>query len=146
MRNESVSTACSEGCFDRTARVPVDKTAALVASKGTRVEFQGKFTRPLLEKCPRVWSNVKQRCVTDDLTGRRFGRMTVIGLSKERPKLWACRCSCGLFEFRKAKAIKNPTNTWDCCEKCRKILHAGYCHQQRRRAPLNANLSGAERP
>lgn len=30
-----------------------------------------------------------------DLTGKVFGRLTVLGRAEEKPRYWICRCSCG---------------------------------------------------
>lgn len=54
----------------------------------------------------------------DDLTGRRVGRLTVVGPSSKRPARWVVRCDCGVFSIRKARAIRNPENTSDCCGTC----------------------------
>lgn len=57
-----------------------------------------------------------------DLTGRKVGRLTVAGfLGKPNRKVkarWLVRCLCGDYEARSARAITNPANGDDCCEKC----------------------------
>jgi hypothetical protein len=60
-----------------------------------------------------------------DLTGVCFGRFVVLGLLAEDTKqtLWVVRCSCGDYETRRSKSIRNPRNTTDCCEYCRHLLH-----------------------
>jgi hypothetical protein len=63
----------------------------------------------------------------EDMTGRRFGRMTVIGLASERAYgskvkgCWVVRCACGHYESRRAKAIRNPANADDACVHCRHV-------------------------
>nr|CAC9204713.1 Uncharacterised protein [Escherichia coli] len=52
-----------------------------------------------------------------DLTGRKKGRFTVIGLMKEKKKgRWLVRCVCGTYTTRSAKSIKgadsNPNAHW----------------------------------
>lgn len=37
----------------------------------------------------------KSRDRGTDLTGRRFGRLTVISLFKRTPRVWLCKCVCG---------------------------------------------------
>lgn len=59
----------------------------------------------------------------ENLIGRTFGRLTVFGyvgkLNKNQPHtLWLVKCSCGSYEMRKTKSIKNPENKFDCCHKC----------------------------
>jgi len=56
-----------------------------------------------------------------DLTGRRFGRFTVIGIAKDIKARWVVRCSCGIYSTRSAKAIKNKNNDIDSCEHCRHL-------------------------
>lgn len=57
-----------------------------------------------------------------DLTSRRVGRLTVVGfLGKPNRKTkarWLVRCDCGDYEARSARAITNPLNPNDSCEKC----------------------------
>ena len=62
----------------------------------------------------------------EDLTGRRFGRLEVIGAAvkapgSKAPGLWVCRCVCGNFVQRRARAVRNPTNSSDGCERCRQM-------------------------
>ncbi|KFN88913.1 MULTISPECIES: AP2 domain-containing protein [Streptococcus] len=46
-----------------------------------------------------------------DLTGRRFGRLTVLGdVGKRNPRkaiLWQCRCDCGKIAFARGDHLKN---------------------------------------
>lgn len=62
----------------------------------------------------------------DNMTGRRFGRLLVIGYLRRgrgyRPRaLWLVRCSCGQYEERHAKACRNPDNYLDRCNACRQL-------------------------
>ena len=58
-----------------------------------------------------------------DMVNRKFGRFTVIGASIKKPKrghiLWACKCSCGVYEHRTTASVKNPNNFMDMCHRCR---------------------------
>ena len=58
-----------------------------------------------------------------DMVGRKFGRFTVIGASVKKPRrghiLWACKCSCGMYEHRTTASIKNLNNFMDMCHNCR---------------------------
>lgn len=64
-----------------------------------------------------------------DLTGREFGRLRVIGIfdsigsPKKNAGLWVCRCVCGRFETRKAKAVRNPRNAEDRCQECHQVKY-----------------------
>lgn len=56
-----------------------------------------------------------------DLSGHRFGRFIVVGISVDAKASWVVRCQCGRYSLRKSKAIKNPENTQDRCEHCRHL-------------------------
>lgn len=118
------------------ASVPQDATAARVTSKGEHfeptVEYAGHEHHDVP---PQIISICKAlpsaKPIIAELTGKRFGRLTVIGLAKVQAQSgtmkrkqharWAVRCACGDYEFRTAKAIRNPTNTDDMCRKCRQV-------------------------
>lgn len=75
-----------------------------------------------------------------DLPGKKVGRFTVIGLAEEfNPKKnarWVVRCSCGRYEFRKAKALRNPSNIDDCCSECKNLKMIQYRYRKKgSRAP-----------
>ena len=60
-----------------------------------------------------------------NLVGQKWGRVTVIGLLDKRGfsgsndgASWVIRCSCGMYETRKAKAIRNKTNPDEGCTRC----------------------------
>lgn len=60
-----------------------------------------------------------------DLTGRPFGRMTVIGYHKSKAglgALWLVRCVCGYYELRRSKAIVNSGAEQSCSE-CTRLEH-----------------------
>jgi hypothetical protein len=60
-----------------------------------------------------------------DITGKRFGRFTVIrhldgeGVASSR---WLVRCDCGNEEIRRVRSIVNPANDIDMCVDCRRPL------------------------
>ena len=104
-------------------RIPVNRQSALVTSKGESykaskqiLQIESDVPMPL-KKIPRG---------TKDLTGKRFGRLTVIGLSREHKSKWVCRCDCSVFVLRKSKAIRNPRNDRDRCQLC-----CHYAYQKR---------------
>ena len=110
--------------------IPQDKTAAMVTGKGTHFDPKIKpssYTTTDIK--PPTWKGTHGTKL--DLKGIRCGRFVVIGLSSERPSRWVVRCDCGNYEFRTAKAIRNPANAQDRCQPCRKLQHiqerdAGY--------------------
>lgn len=57
----------------------------------------------------------KEKKKYDDLTGRTFGRLVVLGLSDKRGSrgkrtiaLWECRCECGAITYKARDTLKNP--------------------------------------
>lgn len=105
---------------DIAGRRPINKTAALVVSKG----FEYSPAKVVLTRDQ--GSPIKTRALPLDaeaLTGKRFGRFTVIGLAKDTNSRWVVRCDCGTYTLRTAKAVKNKENTQDRCEHCRHLAH-----------------------
>ena len=102
------------------ARSAINKTAALVVGRGVdwvpdKIINTGDSELPLQTK-PTPFG-------VSDLSGVRFARFLVIGLSADFPGKWVVRCSCGKFSMRRAKTIKNPLNTCDRCEHCRHLAY-----------------------
>jgi hypothetical protein len=104
-------------------RLPINRTAAMVTQKGTSFNPVIKPSEHRITDIrPPVWKG--EHKVKFDLTGRTFGRFKVIGLSVEKRGRWVCRCACGNYEMRTAKAINNPANAeLDRCIICRKTLY-----------------------
>lgn len=104
--------------FDALASaVPVDRTAALVIAPGVHWDPKRPENWPAksYDAPPRV-SRWTQR--TGDLTGTRYGRITVLGLlrAKKHWSLWLVRCDCGAYEDRTAGSIANHggRTCWRC--------------------------------
>jgi hypothetical protein len=57
----------------------------------------------------------------EDFTGRRIGRLTVVGRSgkKDRGTRWLVRCDCGRYEGRRTKTLKNLRS--DRCSECDRL-------------------------
>lgn len=93
---------------------PINKTAALVTSKGTHYVPNKKIRQlhwtaaPGLKPIPNDVKNI---------IGIRIGRFTVYGYFGKGK--WVVRCDCGHFETRNRKAIFNERNKCDRCEFCR---------------------------
>ena len=54
-----------------------------------------------------------------DLTGQRFGRLTVIeraGKASNGKATWKCQCDCGEIVYRLPEKLRNEVNS--ACEKC----------------------------
>lgn len=116
-------------------RVPVNKNAAVVVSRGNNERVYSKWhvqgdspTFLPLRDIPK-YQELNQ--TFENLTGIRFGRLTVVGMSANYNARWSCRCDCGWYVLRRRKAIKNPENTQDRCAQCRNIAHLKRSHEQR---------------
>lgn len=109
---------------------PVNKTAALVMSKGTHYLYENKgvnvenenyieFSEPDHQKlsCPEFY----------DFTGFKKGRLLVLGLYN-KPKRWVCKCSCGTYTVRTVSALRNERNDDDCCTVCRNTKYLQNKH------------------
>ncbi len=109
-------------------RIPVNKTAAIVVSKGVeyvapKKVLTGDSDVPMPTRRP-----PKDAL---DLSGVRRCRLVVIGLSSDVAGKWVCRCDCGTYVYRSAKAIKNERNN-DRCEQCRHLAHLRRTDEFRR--------------
>lgn len=117
---------------------PVNRTAALVTQPGPKgLESSKRIAQAHSDD--RLTTVPVPRSVRD-LRGRTFGTLTAIGLaeptasiSKQQgnQRLWVCRCVCGRYLTRRAKAINNPNNTNDRCDPCRQVAYL------RRRSTFN---------
>jgi hypothetical protein len=108
---------------------PANQTSKNVLSKGVCYEYTCKSHCRVTSDLPIEiikFENIKfkhKKC--EDLTGKKCGRLTVIGISKQKPvatSLWVVRCVCGNYEKRRAKSIKNPLNKGDCCQECNELF------------------------
>lgn len=109
-------------CFDGLHREPVDQTAGIVFSAGVKYHNPVAVKNPHWETCPPIKKSLPGAL---HLGGVKFGRFTVIGLlarkNNSAPAKWVVRCSCGDYETRSARAIRNPENFGDRCCKCRRL-------------------------
>ena len=122
-----------DSVFDKliTSR-PVDGAAARVLSKGVHYKPDNVIARLLWTAPPKLEPipvNLRATPKFEDLTGRKFGRFIVAGYlgkplgEKQKQPCWLVRCSCGDYETRTARAIRNPQNAGDRCENCRHLAY-----------------------
>jgi hypothetical protein len=104
---------------DVIASVPVNRVAKKVTSRGFKYE-PDKKVQTINSDAPLPMKRLSR--VQQDLSGIRFGRLTAIGPFAKRRKRWVCRCDCGTYTVRTAKAVKNGDN-YDACDHC---LHLMY--------------------
>ena len=104
---------------------PINNTARMVLSQSKdNYEAELKISHFHSTECPplrTVYAGGSREFT--DMVGKRFGRFTVIGASIKKPKrghiLWACKCSCGIYEHRTTHSVKNINNFMDMCHRCR---------------------------
>lgn len=84
-------------------QTPVNRTAANVIARGESFEFRSLDTEvcspmpiPIKEVAPEIV----------DLTGAKFGRLTVVGLAEQGKSRWVCRCSCGNYVLRRSQTVQ----------------------------------------
>lgn len=118
--------------FDAIATsAPLDKTASVVRD-GT-----GEHWDPSVKDGRLHWVAPPPCGVrpahAPDLVGCRVGRLTVVGYYDKGSKngggsRWVVRCTCGAYETRRSKAIRNPRPRDDgeeqACFKCETLIHA----------------------
>jgi hypothetical protein len=112
---------------------PVDSLARRVTSPGHKTTFdpvnRGEATESetplatfspddMLRRTIGAAARIKICKVLRDLTGKRRGRLTCIGMSCDFPKRWIAKCDCGFYVVRTAKALRNKKNDEDCCLAC----------------------------
>ena len=106
------------------ASSPLNATAGAVTSKGYQYEpdINGRNIHewdapPAIEP---VGETHRRNASFSDLTGHVFGRLTVMGMLRDNPTkkaaLWVCRCTCGKYVGKRAKAIKSGAR--DRCDSC----------------------------
>ena len=116
------------------ASTPVNKTAGVVMSRGIHWESQRKDGDAQHWKAPPKTVPVPDDNKGPSLIGAKVGRFTVVGyLGKLSNKpaakgRWLVKCTCGDYEARSAKAIKNPRNHVDMCVDCRHFEHIKHNH------------------
>ena len=144
--------------FDTVAPLmPFDKTASQVAGRGQHFEWAPSNPDKLHSKdpIPTRGPNNRERIFPGflDLTGKRFGRFTVMGIADIRTtngQNWSVRCVCGAYETRKAKFIKSclagagdPQAMCDSCNYTRQ-LQQGY-HNPKKAAAAAEAIMGQNR-
>ena len=90
---------------------PVNKVAARVVANGESFELR---TLPT-EVCSGLPLPTKPvPGGVEDLSGRKFGRLTVIGLSADLRGRWVCRCTCSNYVIRRTAAVLNAAPDSSC--------------------------------
>lgn len=147
------------------ASAPLNATAAKVTGKGVAFEPSVTYTEHSWDVPPtlaRITAAHRANSSFTDLTGHRVGRLLVLGLAvggarEARGGLWVCKCSCGRYVGRRAKALKTVTPEASMCNACaytQRLRENGGSTMARQRAesdkarkwqPATPSLSGKEK-
>lgn len=108
------------------ASAPLDRTASAVRDGSGDAWTPQKRTKVFHTDTPKLSPDAPGSSVGAEfeasIKGLRFGRFVVVGRSvvqnPKRGASWLCRCDCGQFENRKAKAMRSPLAGEDCCYQC----------------------------
>lgn len=115
--------------FDRiAASTPLNRTAGAVTSRsGDHYEPHVPSHVRISDAPARMKRDLPKDASFVDLTGREFGRLTVVGYLGSGgggSSKWQVRCACGAYEQRTAKSIKRAlaghadTQTTAMCIRC----------------------------
>ncbi len=104
---------------------PLNKTAALVTGKGVHWEPAKEVIKPW-----DAWTDLPlptrpitaaQLCQLPALTGRRIGRLTVVGYAGPGASgaRWVVRCDCGMYGHQRTKSLTaGHAKTRGMCPRC----------------------------
>lgn len=107
---------------------PVNSTAGRVTSKGEH--WRPRVGRAVIAHAPLpvmpITNQMRMSGDFADLTGRRVGRLTVIGYGGKSGKnaggaRWVCRCDCGTYTYRYKKTIATPSGAFIGCAECERM-------------------------
>lgn len=113
---------------------PANKTAALVTGKGVHWEPAKQVI-----KATAAWSDLPLPTIGTpkegpQLTGRKVGRLVVIGYAGSRSSgaRWVVRCACGMFGHQRSKfLLSENAKVRGMCPKCDYLeeIKAGRFHE-----------------
>lgn len=109
---------------DVAKRRPVNETAANVLKKGVHydnranAEFVSEVPLPLRDEV----NDIRLAEEHGRKVGSVYGRLTVIGLSRDERKKYVCRCLCGRYCLRHTKSL-GSSKCIQMCGECRQVEH-----------------------
>ncbi|WP_247842251.1 hypothetical protein [Pseudomonas sp. MWU12-3103b] len=113
---------------------PVNSVAARVVSRGESFDYHvdEKHADSELPLSIRQPTDL-ELCLPGflNLVGVKFGRLIVLGISAETKARWVCKCVCGYYVLRTAKAIKAGAKG-SCCNRCKLLANAKSAEYFRR--------------
>lgn len=99
--------------------IPIDATAGRVVARGEHFEY--KATCKIYDSPYPMPTWVPEQNTFRDISGMKVGRLSVIGYSAEFSGKWVCRCACGMYCLRKAKALTSTTHPVLPCYQCYRL-------------------------
>ena len=126
---EELQPTDEDGEMNIGALKPVDRTAALVVSRGIHYEMSSKNNQVEYVGPPKMVSqkDFPRTSTFIDLTGRSKGWLKVLGMMQGGGGRWVVRCVCGTYTTRSAKSIKSAeiklAANFDACRECMHIAH-----------------------
>lgn len=123
--------------FDEIAkRTPLDRAAANSLIQGAHFEFDARLLYQCRSETPlpittrkvirNSYSPPWMKDEHEEFTGRIFGRLTVLGrfdcpeMERKGKTRWVVRCTCGIYETRRSKALREQSNlACQMCSHCR---------------------------
>lgn len=110
---------------DLFAMIPINRLAGAVTSESSNRYESCKRVTATESETPmplrRIDSQTRNSGNFDNLTGIKFGRLTVVGMHLNLNGRWVCRCTCGRYVVRRKKSILNPENSGDRCSLCQHL-------------------------
>jgi len=103
--------------YDGLGAAPVNRASVRALGKGVSYEPNIRLGQ-LHWKAPPRTRPVPQN--VPDLTGKTFGRFTVIGWYGKTPS-WIVKCACGDYENRRTNSLKRATSD-TCCVICEHLI------------------------
>lgn len=101
--------------------IPINKTAALVTSKQSADnKYESGYNTDVVWINPKKMRKIKKGA--KDLTGQSQGRLTIIGLLAKKNPSWQCKCVCGKYTSRSAKAWRSQAIESYACNCCYRTL------------------------
>ena len=103
------------------ASAPLNREAAVVTGESREpIGFRKQIKDPYLQDGPHPLRQIQQNPQFTDLTGKRFGTLTVRGLAADFKQNsggapWAVRCDCGAYTVRRSRGLMSG-NTCHCAE------------------------------
>lgn len=104
---------------------PIDSMAARVTGKGTPdIDYSATDSQYHSHAPLPLGKPDRSQPQFVDYTGRRRGRMRVIGYVRAGPNdsgaRWLVQCECSMYELRRSRALRNA-NQDDMCRRCNAI-------------------------